>query len=218
MNKTKQQETNTYIPYWKADALRVKKSYKDSKILLEKTIKRRSDGKTITILNRVLPTAKDIVFKYKEPTEVVLKSREERKKEKAEKYEKIPFSTFHNKLIDNLYSKENRLVKQQSEATAHEKKIENLKFKIQQNKLKRSQEHKKNASNVLVVSRFDSKGKPYTFSTNPSNQSLKALKQIGEALRDKLQDKIDDFDCIKIYKMENLRKDKPTYYIYKNAA
>lgn len=58
---------------------------------------------------------------------------------------------------------------------------------------------------VLTVSRVDSKGNPYIFSTNYSNKPLKMLKVIAENLNNELTKKWKDYASIAVYKKENLR-------------
>lgn len=190
MNKSKQKENNNYINYWTKKGLEAKETNAKQKITTE--------------LNKFLhhPKLNELTFETKT-------AKLKPKLSKEERYEKLPFSDKHNLLINSTYSKENRLVKQQAAAAAHEAKIK---------KLIESMKEQKGNENFLVIYRNDSKGLPYAFSTNPSNKSLDQLFKIGEGLRNDLEQKMSDFASIKIFTKDGLIKDEPRYHIYKHAA
>lgn len=190
MNKSKQKENNNYINYWTKKGLEAKETNAKQKITTE--------------LNKFLhhPKLNELTFETKT-------AKLKPKLSKEERYEKLPFSDKHNLLINSTYSKENRLVKQQAAAAAHEAKIK---------RLIESMKEQKGNENFLVIYRNDSKGLPYAFSTNPSNKSLDQLFKIGEGLRNDLEQKMSDFASIKIFTKDGLIKDEPRYHIYKHAA
>lgn len=132
----------------------------------------------------------------------------------------MPFSHKHNLLVAQAYGKENRLLKQQTARALHEKRIKEIIEQQKDFRFKKTQESRKEKekTNWLVVYRLDRNKLPYAFSSNPSNKSIEELRRIGEGLRDKLEQKWEDFASIRIYTQEGIKKDYPRYYIYKHAA
>lgn len=201
MNKSKQKENNNYIDYWTKRGLEAKETNAKQKITTEP--------------NKFLhhPKLNELTFKTKT-------AKLKPKLSKKERYEKLPFSHKHNLLVAQAYGKENRLLKQQTARALHEKRIKEIIEQQKDFRFKKTQESrkKKEKTNWLVVYRLDRNKLPYAFSSNPSNKSIEELRRIGEGLRDKLEQKWEDFASIRIYTQEGIKKDYPRYYIYKHAA
>lgn len=201
MNKSKQKENNNYIDYWTKRGLEAKETNAKQKITTEP--------------NKFLhhPKLNELTFETK-----IAKLKP--KLSKKERYEKLPFSHKHNLLVAQAYGKENRLLKQQTARALHEKRIKEIIEQQKDFRFKKTQESrkKKEKTNWLVVYRLDRNKLPYAFSSNPSNKSVEELRRIGEGLRDKLEQKWEDFASIRIYTQEGIKKDYPRYYIYKHAA
>lgn len=201
MNKSKQKENNNYIDYWTKRGLEAKETNAKQKITTEP--------------NKFLHHLKlnELTFETKT-------AKLKPKLSKKERYEKLPFSHKHNLLVAQAYGKENRLLKQQTARALHEKRIKEIIEQQKDFRFKKTQESrkKKEKTNWLVVYRLDHNKLPYAFSSNPSNKSIEELRRIGEGLRDKLEQKWEDFASIRIYTQEGIKKDYPRYYIYKHAA
>lgn len=201
MNKSKQKENNNYIDYWTKRGLEAKETNAKQKITTEP--------------NKFLhhPKLNELMFETKT-------AKLKPKLSKKERYEKLPFSHKHNLLVAQAYGKENRLLKQQTARALHEKRIKEIIEQQKDFRFKKTQESrkKKEKTNWLVVYRLDRNKLPYAFSSNPSNKSIEELRRIGEGLRDKLEQKWEDFASIRIYTQEGIKKDYPRYYIYKHAA
>ena len=201
MNKSKQKENNNYIDYWTKRGLEAKETNAKQKITTEP--------------NKFLhhPKLNELTFETKT-------AKLKPKLSKKERYEKLPFSHKHNLLVAQAYGKENRLLKQQTARALHEKRIKEIVEQQKDFRFKKTQESrkKKEKTNWLVVYRLDRNKLPYAFSSNPSNKSIEELRRIGEGLRDKLEQKWEDFASIRIYTQEGIKKDYPRYYIYKHAA
>lgn len=201
MNKSKQKENNNYIDYWTKKGLEAKETNAKQKITTEP--------------NKFLhyPKLNELTFETKT-------AKLKPKLSKKERYEKLPFSHKHNLLVAQAYGKENRLLKQQTARALHEKRIKEIIEQQKDFRFKKTQESrkKKEKTNWLVVYRLDRNKLPYAFSSNPSNKSVEELRRIGEGLRDKLEQKWEDFASIRIYTQEGIKKDYPRYYIYKHAA
>lgn len=201
MNKSKQKENNNYIDYWTKRGLEAKETNAKQKITTEPN----------KFLHR--PKLNELTFETKT-------AKLKPKLSKKERYEKLPFSHKHNLLVAQAYGKENRLLKQQTARALHEKRIKEIIEQQKDFRFKKTQESrkKKEKTNWLVVYRLDRNKLPYAFSSNPSNKSIEELRRIGEGLRDKLEQKWEDFASIRIYTQEGIKKDYPRYYIYKHAA
>lgn len=201
MNKSKQKENNNYIDYWTKKGLEAKETNAKQKITTEPNKFPHH------------PKLNELTFETKT-------AKLKPKLSKEERYEKLPFSHKHNLLVAQAYGKENRLLKQQTARALHEKRIKEIIEQQKDFRFKKTQESrkKKEKTNWLVVYRLDRNKLPYAFSSNPSNKSIEELRRIGEGLRDKLEQKWEDFASIRIYTQEGIKKDYPRYYIYKHAA
>lgn len=204
MNKTFQVKNNTYINYWTEQGLASKKANQEQKV-------KDSNNPHYMLRHPVLD---ELTFATPVKKELAKKA------PKSERYEKLPFSHKHNLLVTQAYGKENRLLKQQTARALHEKRIKEIIEQQKDFRFKKTQESrkKKEKTNWLVVYRLDRNKLPYAFSSNPSNKSIEELRRIGEGLRDKLEQKWEDFASIRIYTQEGIKKDYPRYYIYKHAA
>jgi hypothetical protein len=206
MNKSKQKENNNYIDYWTKRGLEAKETNAKQKITTE-------PNKFLHHPFLHHPKLNELTFETKT-------AKLKPKLSKEERYEKLPFSHKHNLLVAQAYGKENRLLKQQTARALHEKRIKEIIEQQKDFRFKKTQESRKEKekTNWLVVYRLDRNKLPYAFSSNPSNKSIEELRRIGEGLRDKLEQKWEDFASIRIYTQEGIKKDYPRYYIYKHAA
>ena len=206
MNKSKQKENNNYIDYWTKRGLEAKETNAKQKITTE-------PNKFLHHPFLHHPKLNELTFETKT-------AKLKPKLSKEERYEKLPFSHKHNLLVAQAYGKENRLLKQQTARALHEKRNKEIIEQQKDFRFKKTQESRKEKekTNWLVVYRLDRNKLPYAFSSNPSNKSIEELRRIGEGLRDKLEQKWEDFASIRIYTQEGIKKDYPRYYIYKHAA
>lgn len=125
---------------------------------------------------------------------------------KEKRFKDLPFSILHNRLIESTYSKENRIVKQQTAEAKHEIVVQRIIAATKRAKFTKIQAQKAEMPYVVTIDRADSKGIPYVFSTNYSNKPLKVLKKIVDNLGQELYDKwgSKDFRGAYIYKKENM--------------
>lgn len=188
MNKTDQQKNNIYINYWTEMGLSAKKDNQSAKI--EKTyIYTDSKGIQRSRTTKKHPSLKDVSFENKSPVILTIgDSKEEyrkfiikEKEQKNERLNKLSFSSYHNKLVNNSYGKINNTIKQQSLIAAHNAKIEKLIFEKKQRQLFCKNQSKKDCPNLVIINMLDSKGLPYCFSSTPSRLSLDELFKIAKS-------------------------------------
>ena len=189
MNKTDQQKNNIYINYWTEMGLSAKKEHQRIKI---ETTYTYVDSKGIqrSRTTKRHPSLKDISFENKSPAKLTIgESKEEyrkfiaqEKKQKKERLNNIPFSSYHTELVNNSYGKINNTLKQQSLLAAHNEKIEKLIFKKKQRQLFCKKQNKEDCPNLVIVNMLDSRDLPYCFSITPSRLSLDELFRIAKSM------------------------------------
>lgn len=189
MNKTDQQNNNTYINYWTEMGLSAKKEHQNTKI---KVVHSFTDSKGIlrSMTTERHPTLKDLSFKKDIPVKLAIGEFKEEyqkfiakeKEHKKERIDKLPFSSYHHKLVNDSYGKTSNALKQQTLLAAHNAKIEKLIFEKKQRELFCKTRNKKDCPNLVIVNMLDSKGLPYCFSTTPSRLSLDELFNIAKSM------------------------------------
>ena len=108
MNKTDQQKNNIYIDYWTKTGKSSKEANQSIKIAKTVTYTDKSGTKrTRTTFQH--PILKDITF-----SKPHIRNSGLTEEEKKERFDKAPFSDYHDKLINSTYSRENRIAKQLS--------------------------------------------------------------------------------------------------------
>lgn len=199
MNKTNQKANNTYVNYWSKSGISSKEVNNSLKIrVLHQYVDR--DGKERSRETYHHPSLKDLKFETS-----VAKSTLGSKKAKSERFESLPYSDEHKRLIASVYSRENNILKQQAAIAAHNKKIEDLIFK---RKLRKQEfmMNKKNHTNLLIIKRLDSKGLPYDFSINPSNNSLDELWKKAKEMNENFSGNMDKYFGIEVWEKEEYSK------------
>lgn len=200
MNKTDQQENNTYIDYWTKSGKSAKEEHQSIKIAKTVTFTDKKGVKrTRTTYSH--PTLKDITFNKPHVKDFSLT-----KEQKKERFDNAPFSEQHNKLVLSLYSKENRIAKQQMLKSIHDKKINLLISKKKSRELAASKYYKRDCPYSIVVRRLDSNGVPYDFMVNPSRKSFKELKKDVDEMATTFNKSMKDFFSIEIWKKDDYAK------------
>ena len=170
MNITNQKKTNKFINYWTKDGENSRKSNLDCKIQI--TTEFTKNGKTYSSTTYRNTTAKDITFNKRKISKL---DAEVLKKMKQERFESLPYSKLHNKLISNTYGTVSRIEKQQREKLIHEERIEKLTL---QQRLRTKLTGKRSSNDYphfVVIRNENSKGEPYDYYTIPSAKPLKEL-------------------------------------------
>lgn len=193
MNKTDQQNNNTYINYWKESGTSSRNTNNEMKIsVTSKYIDKNGNERTRTTFRH--PKLSDLTFSKGKAISKGLTP-----EEKKTRLDEAPYSEEHKQLIAGLYSKENRILKQQAFIGAHNEKIQNLMFKRSMHKLHTKQYNNRDCPNLLIIKRLDSKGLPYDFSINPSRKSLDELWKEAKAMSSTLTKTMRDFFSIEIW-------------------
>lgn len=212
MNKTDQQKNNKYINYWTKVGLSAKKEHQDTKIEITYTY---TDSKGIlrSRTTKRHPILKEISFETKPviksdiDKETYRKLYLENKKQKEEKLANIPFSNYHNKLLNNSYSKPKNVIKQQFIKAAHNAEIDKIIFNKRQQKLFCKTKSKEDCPNLVIVNMLDSNKLPYCFSITPSRLSLYELFNIAKSINT-MQSK-----CVNYFSTEIWEKSEYTRYM-----
>lgn len=189
------------INYWTEAGLAAKKQLQSQKIYDKKAHHFRH------------PKLSDITFEIKEVESLPELSREERRKdfllkrkERTGKLENIPYSEFHNKLVNNLYGKRTDSIKKATLEAAHEEAIRQTIIKRNIQASMKTFINDKNKPNLLIVKRIYN-WKISNFMTIPSSHNLDTLRRIGIEMADKLSISMKDFFDIEIWeKSEYMKK------------
>lgn len=210
MNKTDQQKNNKYINYW-TEAGKLSKEANQS-IKITKTITyidKNNVERTRTTFKH--PTLKDITF-----SKPHIRNSGLTKEEKKERFDKAPFSEYHNKLVNLTYSKENRIAKQQMQIAIHNEKIQKIIFKRAAHKLAVTKYNQGDCPNLLVIKMYDSNNTPYDFSTTSSRLSLEELRKKAENMNSDFSKSIRNYAGIEVWeKTEYLKKYNGGNYRFK---
>lgn len=171
MNKSEQKEKGLYLEYWTKSGIEGKNYNFNCKIKIVTKYYDKNGNEKEKVHYRH-PTLDDLIFIKKS-----VKHTELSKEEKAKRMEELPYSKKHNDLVNSLYSKENRIAKQQYATQIHEAQIAKMMEEKKEYQIRKSLSNKQNKPNLLVVKRPDSKGVYYDFSVTPSSKTLSALKK-----------------------------------------
>lgn len=140
---------------------------------------------------------------------------EELRKSKADKLAELPFSDLHNKLINNLYSKQVDALKKSALEAAHEEAIRKIMIKRSVYASMKAFTTDKNKPNLLIVNR-EYNWNISTFMTIPSSHTLDTLIKIAKEMAKKLTVSMKDFFNIEVWDrqeyMKKLAGDKMTNY------
>ena len=126
---------------------------------------------------------------------------------KEEKLALIPFSDYHNKLINKAYSTEsieNRILKQAAEAHAHEIAIENLAARLKIHNYSLKFRNSKNCKYKIVVWIEDKKHKPIIFTEKYVPNVTQAVHEAAVLYNDKMS-KYMFYHHTNIYDIQNKR-------------
>lgn len=137
------------------------------------------------------------------------KKPQEKKKSlsKEEKLALIPFSNYHNKLINKAYSTEsieNRILKQAAEAHAHEIAIENLAARLKIHKYSLRYRNSKNCKYKIVVWIENEKHKPIIFTEKYVPNITQAVHEAAKTYNSNMS-KYMFYHHTSIYDIENKR-------------
>ena len=137
------------------------------------------------------------------------KKPQEKKKSlsKEEKLALIPFSDYHNKLINKAYSTEsieNRILKQAAEAHAHEIAIENLAARLKIHNYSLKFRNSKNCKYKIVVWIENEKHKPIIFTEKYVPNVTQAVHEAAVLYNDKVS-KYMFYHHTSIYNIQNKR-------------
>lgn len=180
------------INYWTEIGLAAKKQLQSQKIKVGKSYRH--------------PKLNEITFEDEEVISLPTKSKEEyrkdfllRRKEAKGKLENIPYSSYHNKLINQAYGKVNNALKKAAYKAAHEEHIKQLIIKRSIYLATKAFGYDSSKPNLLIINRCNKDWKVYNFMTIPSSLSLESLRHIGMNMRDKLINSLTDFFNIEIW-------------------
>lgn len=126
---------------------------------------------------------------------------------KEEKLALIPFSDYHNKLINKAYSTEsieNRILKQAAEAHAHEIAIENLAARLKIHNYSLKFRNSKNCKYKIVVWVENEKHKPIIFTEKYVPNVTQAVHEAAVLYNDKMSKYI-FYHHTSIYDIQNKR-------------
>lgn len=126
---------------------------------------------------------------------------------KEEKLALIPFSDYHNKLINKAYSTEsieNRILKQAAEAHAHEIAIENLAARLKIHNYSLKFRNSKNCKYKIVVWIENEKHKPIIFTEKYVPNVTQAVHEAAVLYNDKMS-KYMFYHHTSIYDIQNKR-------------
>lgn len=184
--------------YWTKHALEEKKQLQSQKIKVGKHYRH--------------PKLSELTFEKKEVT-LQEKSREERRQEflesrklRKEKLDSLPFSAYHNKLINSTYSKLVNSLKKSALEAAHEERIKQIMARKAVLAATKAFGYDKHRPNMLIINRCNNEGKIYNFMTLPSSLSLESLRKIGTNMFNSLQNNIKDLFDIEIWEKESFMK------------
>ena len=138
---------------------------------------------------------------YKKPKE------KKKSLSKEEKLALIPFSDYHNKLINKAYSTEsieNRILKQAAEAHAHEIAIENLAARLKIHNYSLKFRNSKNCKYKIVVWIENEKHKPIIFTEKYVPNVTQAVHEAAILYNDKMS-KYMFYHHTSIYDIQNKR-------------
>lgn len=129
----------------------------------------------------------------------------EKRQEKLEKLERIPFSDYHNKLVNTLYSSKKDSLKKAARKAAHEEKIKQISIKLTTQKLVKAFEHSsKNKQHLFIINVGN--WNIHTFATFHSSLSFEKLRKIGIELLPKIKKYISNFFDIEIWDKDEYLK------------
>lgn len=181
MNKTTLKELGLYINYWTKQGLDARACLK-----AEKANKNR---------------------KYKEPEvefipptkEELRKAHLEKRKRRAEKLKDLPYSNYHNELVNNLYSKRVDILKKNAIIAAHEEAIRTIMLKKSIRKSLKAYTQDKLKPNLLIVKQCFGYNNISDFMVIPSSRSLDDLHKIGKEMYNTLKIAMPTFFHIEIW-------------------
>ena len=197
---------------WSEAALAAREELKSQKILVK-------DKNTYHYRH---PKLNEINFQQQGVVSLPELSREERRKKfeesrksKADKLAELPFSDLHNKLINNLYSKQVDALKKSALEAAHEEAIRKIMIKRSVYASMKAFTTDKNKPNLLIINR-EYNWNISTFMTIPSSHTLDTLIKIAKEMAKKLTVSMKDFFNIEVWDrqeyMKKLAGDKMTNY------
>lgn len=181
MNKTTLKELGLYIDYWTKQGLDAKASLK-----VEKANKNRE--------------YKEPEVEFIPPTkEELRKAHLEKRKKRAEKLENLPYSNYHNELVNNLYGKRVDILKKNAIIAAHEEAIRNIMIKKSIRESLKAYTQDKLKPNLLIVKQCFNYNDIRDFMIIPSSRSLDDLHKIGKKMYDSLKIAMPTFFHIEIW-------------------
>lgn len=204
MNKTNQKANNKYINYWKESGISAKEANKAMKVAIVHSYV-DNEGKEHKRVSYCLPTIKNT--KLSIPP--VVETTTIKKKSKTERFDPLPYSKEHHRLISSTYGRESRVFKQQAAIAAHNKKIEDIVFDLSVKKQIKNNNKKESYPNLLIIKRLDSNNLPYDFSINPSRNTLDELYKQAKEMNIEFSKKMLGYFSIEIWeKSEYTKKGK----------
>jgi len=213
MNISNQKKIGTFVNYWTEAGERSRKANNDIKIVKIVTYTNRK-GIAKELVKTKYPTMYDVSISTKKHSIEKLPS-----KSKEERLKEIPFSKFHNKLVNSLFGKEDRIRNQQYSKLVHDAKIDKMILEKQIRDSEKRQGQLRNKPNLLVIRRLDSKHKPYNFSVNSSGKKLEELKEDADLLISSMKGKIDYLHSAEVWQREEyLRRFTDGKAFYKAVA
>lgn len=201
MNKTNQKANNKYINYWNESGISSKEANKAIKIATVHSYV-DNEGKEHKRVSYYSPTIKNTNIVIP-----VVKTTTAEKKSKSERFDPLPYSKEHSRLIATAYGRENRVFKQQAAIAVHDKKIEDTIFNLSVQKQEKKKANKESCPNLLIIKRLDSNNLPYDFSINPSRNSLDDLWKQAKEMNASFSGKMTGYFGIEIWeKSEYIKK------------
>lgn len=184
-----------YNNYWTELGIASKKALYEQKIQVKNSSHRRHPK-----LNELTFESKSLTLQNLSKEEWKKRFKEEREKKK-EKLENLPFSSYHQSLVNSLYGKVDNSLKKNALIAAHEERIRSLMIKQSIQKSLKAIGVNKNKPNLLIVNtEYD--WKISTFMTIPSSHNLDTLFKIGKDMADKLSKSMKNFFSIEIWTNE----------------
>lgn len=116
---------------------------------------------------------------------------------KEDRFAKLPYSNYHNKLVSQLYgnNKENRILKQQAEKAAHELKIKQLALKQKERRMLLKEKRTQQSFSKIVIK---TKTNP-CFDIFYTSSPFVMIKELLEQLNLKLSTQIKQYKSIALY-------------------
>lgn len=184
-----------YINYWTELGIASKKALYEQKIQVKNSSHRRHPK-----LSELTFESKSLTLQNLSKEEWKKRFKEEREKKK-EKLENLPFSSYHQSLVNNLYGKADNSLKKNALIAAHEERIRSLIIKRSIQRSLKAIGVNKNKPNLLIINtEYD--WKISTFMAIPSSHDLDTLFKIGKDMADKLSKSMKNFFSVEIWTNE----------------